>query len=198
VDNGTQGLYADRVLVVIAIIAILAAILFPVFARAREKARQAACLSNVKQIGLGIMMYAEDYDEVLPGYQQSPVFWWDILQPYLKNRQILVCPDKLDWNYNDPTNKSGYGLNEDIFTADAAAKVSLAAIQAPSETIGAADKDQGNARCIGNSFKASVTWPYNVGTRHNDGANFLFMDGHAKWMGRGASWSTSDEMWDTN
>ena len=56
-----------ELLVVIAIIAILAAILFPVFAQARSKARQAACLSNMKQIGLGSMMYAQDYDEVMPG-----------------------------------------------------------------------------------------------------------------------------------
>ena len=193
-----RGFTLIELLVVIAIIAILAAILFPVFARAREKARQSACLSNVKQIGLAIMMYTEDYDELLPGYQQAGVYWWDILNPYMKNRGILVCPDKIDWNYGHATDKSGYGLNEDIFTADAAAKVSLASVQSPSETIGAADKDQGNARCIGNSFSASVTWPYNVGTRHNDGANFLFMDGHSKWMGRGAPWSKSDEMWDLN
>src|SRR5262249_15795329 len=56
-----------ELLVVIAIFAILAAILFPVFAQARAKARQAACLSNMKQIGLGLMMYAQDYDETLPG-----------------------------------------------------------------------------------------------------------------------------------
>jgi prepilin-type N-terminal cleavage/methylation domain-containing protein len=58
-----------ELLVVIAIIAILAAILFPVFAQARAKARQAACLSNTKQIGNALMMYAQDYDETLPGYR---------------------------------------------------------------------------------------------------------------------------------
>lgn len=94
-----------ELLVVIAIIAILAAILFPVFAQAREKARSASCLSNEKQIGLGIMMYVQDYDETYPmayyylngatsrgGYAH----WTGVVDPYVKqlkgNRTIWVCP----------------------------------------------------------------------------------------------------------
>src|SRR5436309_4989834 len=88
-----------ELLVVIAIIAILAAILFPVFAQAREKARQASCLSNTKQLGTGIMMYTQDYDEYMPyGYmynlpQQSQLWYWqDLVQPYIKNYGVYVCP----------------------------------------------------------------------------------------------------------
>jgi len=87
-----------ELLVVIAIIAILAAILFPVFAQARDKARQATCLSNVKQLSLGINMYAQDYDETLPyGYHYSSdgkVWWWwqDDIHPYVKNNAIYTCP----------------------------------------------------------------------------------------------------------
>lgn len=92
-----------ELLVVIAIIAILAAILFPVFAQAREKARQTACLSNTKQIGTALMMYAQDYDEILPISTYAPWCgrsvndfrspkWMDMLYPYIKNTAAFTCP----------------------------------------------------------------------------------------------------------
>jgi len=199
-----RGFTLIELLVVIAIIAILAAILFPVFARAREKARQTACLSNAKQIALGVMMYAQDYDELLPHYQRPfGGAWYDDLQPYLKNREITVCPSRRDWNPGHATHKTGYGLNETVFPSGLGsptppAPVSLAQIIEPAQTIGGADKDQGNAYIVGVSFAGSTAWPYNVGTRHNGGANFLFMDGHAKWMGKAADWSTSNDLWDLN
>src|ERR1051326_6389239 len=95
------GFTLIELLVVIAIIAVLAAILFPVFARAREKARQTTCLSNQRQIGLALLMYAEDYDGMIvpwargPGYPGEPEadrLWGGLLQPYLKNRGVLFCP----------------------------------------------------------------------------------------------------------
>jgi prepilin-type N-terminal cleavage/methylation domain-containing protein/prepilin-type processing-associated H-X9-DG protein len=91
-----------ELLVVIAIIAILAAILFPVFAQARDKARGAACLSNVKQLGPALMAYAQDYDERLPATSYMPLAmsvndvrqpkWMDVLQPYVKNDAVFNCP----------------------------------------------------------------------------------------------------------
>lgn len=111
-----------ELLVVIAIIAILAAILFPVFAQAREKARQTSCLSNLKQIGTAAIMYAQDYDEIMPetGWQGpcsnpttgvandvyfSGVFSFALaIQPYTKNYQVLVCPSD---PYKGGFNKTG-------------------------------------------------------------------------------------------
>lgn len=85
-----------ELLVVIAIIAILAAILFPVFAQAREKARQASCLSNEKQLGLAVLQYVQDYDEAYPGGLQNDWYadsWARVVQPYIKSVDVFRCPD---------------------------------------------------------------------------------------------------------
>ena len=92
-----------ELLVVIAIIAILAAILFPVFAQAREQARKASCISNIKQCSLGALMYLQDYDESVvlcavssANSNGSDAFTWqDLIQPYTKNQRVLFCPDNL-------------------------------------------------------------------------------------------------------
>jgi len=103
----TKGFTLIELLVVIAIIAILAAILFPVFAKSREKARQSSCLSNLKQIGLAITQYAQDFDEKnVSVYRDSGGYrymWGDLVQPYMRSYQMLVCPSN-SWfyNYNRP------------------------------------------------------------------------------------------------
>src|SRR5438874_13690723 len=89
-----RGFTLIELLVVIVIIAILAAILFPVFAQTREKARQASCMSNCKQIGLAIMQYTQDYDEVFPmAVRDDWTGSWPVLvQPYAKNTALFRCP----------------------------------------------------------------------------------------------------------
>ncbi len=108
--SARRGFTLIELLVVIAIIAILAAILFPVFAKAREQARKTACLSNTKQIGTALQMYAQDYDETYAmrygsgdpvdfenGFQRS---WKNMLNAYIKNRDVFKCP-------SNPTSRKG-------------------------------------------------------------------------------------------
>ena len=112
-----RGFTLIELLVVIAIIAILAAILFPVFARAREKARQSSCLSNVKQIGLGMLMYVQDYDERFPTLYHGESPRTDVvmkIDPYIMNLNIWDCPsaarETRKPNYSS-LNQWSYGYN---------------------------------------------------------------------------------------
>jgi prepilin-type N-terminal cleavage/methylation domain-containing protein/prepilin-type processing-associated H-X9-DG protein len=123
-----KGFTLIELLVVIAIIAILAAILFPVFAQAREKARQIACLSNTKQLALGVQMYAQDYDECLPvaGYNaQCRGRWQHQIYPYVKNAQLFTCPNFANnpWspnlsNYTGPADSACPGVTIQVAQSD--------------------------------------------------------------------------------
>ncbi len=175
------GFTLIELLVVIAIIAILAAILFPVFARAREKARQTSCLNNVKQLMLSVMMYAQDYDEILiPGaipYGPSGwVNWTTVLEPYLKNGQILVCPSRATGSYWYGWNYREFGY----YFADHGTGwcTPLAQVTSPAETILLGDNSDASGYVDRYLYKRNVTA---MTRRHNDGGNMGLLDGHAKW-----------------
>lgn len=116
-----RGFTLIELLVVIAIIAILAAILFPVFAQARERARQVACLSNARQLSTALYIYCQDYDENIvpaslrPADNSAPKIWSEIVQPYVKNEGIFICPSANPKQYPanwDTRNFGTLGYNE--------------------------------------------------------------------------------------
>lgn len=121
VTNKNSGFTLIELLVVIAIIAILAAILFPVFARARENARKTSCLSNLKQMGLGLSMYTQDNDGAYPmgsyNVGASKLRWADAIQPYIKSQQVFICPSappnmtNKTWFSEPAKTYGGYGYN---------------------------------------------------------------------------------------
>ena len=144
-----------ELLVVIAIIAILAAILFPVFAQAREKARAISCMSNMKQIGISMQMYTQDYDETLffrpatsaarVGSGRSGVVitdtvasaraqWWNLLLTYIKNNAVYVCPD--DATKPLSVDNNGVSAFARSYVASCGPEdLTLAQIEHPSDTI---------------------------------------------------------------
>jgi prepilin-type N-terminal cleavage/methylation domain-containing protein/prepilin-type processing-associated H-X9-DG protein len=169
-----DGFTLIELLVVIAIIAILAAILFPVFAQAREKARAITCLSNLKQIGLGLTMYVQDYDEDFPiaDYFTDPGTWsdqheWpDAIWPYIKNgeRSDNGAKNLVEWGQGGifscpsfaggPGSESGnYGINDSISNDDGVpwtppngpgGGATLAALSTPADTIIIVEKGRNN------------------------------------------------------
>lgn len=180
-----NGFTLIELLVVIAIIAILAAILFPVFARAREKALQSSCSSNLKQIGLGLMMYIQDYDEMLPfGHCSSDTadwaaskYWYNIITPYTKNADIIKCP-------SDKYSAVGYGWNypHNPYRASYGGAMSMADLKAPAERLALCDS---NAYWVVYCPTHYPNWSdgfCRVTDRHNGGSNVVFWDGHVKWL----------------
>lgn len=190
-----QAFTLIELLVVIAIISIIAAILFPVFAQVREKARQTSCSSNEKQLSLGVLMYSQDSDEVLPPTQNDAnVLWPDLVNPYVKNDKIRVCPS----DQGGVTNS--YGLDQmtfvdmtDFLPSLPPSMPALAAFQTPSGTVmlgetGTADDFKTprlNAyKLVAPDDDLNDAADARPAARHFQRANLAFMDGHVKSLRR--------------
>jgi prepilin-type processing-associated H-X9-DG protein len=147
---------------------VAAAIMVPTYTRAREKARQASCLANLKQIGLAANMYAQDYNGLLP----PPGGWPDRLYPYIKNGAVFTCPS--DQRASGPSvhgQQIGYAMNGAVGGLDINTISNPAAVKIHFD----------GTTVVGGVGDAAF--------RHNDGANAAYVDGHAKWIDRG-SWSS--------
>lgn len=192
-----KGFTLIELLVVIAIIAILAAILFPVFAKAREKARQTSCLNNVKQLALGMQMYAQDYDgcifyyaqpntEVTPYQGEGSYQTLSLYYPYIKNSQVYVCPSQ--------NSLASYGQlcgNNIVGFGNVATNLDMFASTAPYGAAGTILIAETNNRAMwdwgGDPTGALSLWNrlHPTGSTvlppHNGGMNCGYIDGHAKW-----------------
>lgn len=168
-----------ELLVVIAIIAILAAILFPVFARARENARRSSCTSNLKQVGLAMAQYQQDYDERTLVVDESIEYtWFAPLQPYIKSRQVFRCPSLSEsWNPATDQPESDYTINGFFGHS-----LSIAQFQNTTEQISFAERLKDFDETDYHPWDASEFEPHLQKDRHFDGSNYLFADGHVKWL----------------
>lgn len=183
------GFTLIELLVVIAIIGILAAILFPVFSRAKEAAKKSACLSNSKQLAIGVLLYAQDCDDVLPPTQNGDaILWPDLLSPYVRSAAIRTCPD-------DVAAKNSYGLNELLFLdfTDYLPGVpttvpNLGTVQVAASTIMLGELGTGDdlKSPRSDAFKLTVpdgslndAYDARPAARHFQQANLAYFDGHA-------------------
>ncbi|MBW3623777.1 MAG: prepilin-type N-terminal cleavage/methylation domain-containing protein [Armatimonadetes bacterium] len=203
VKRTTRGFTLIELLVVIAIIAILAAILFPVFSKARNRAQQSACMSNLKQIGMATNQYFDDWDDRLYFHHAGleEITWASRLNPYTRHSGIYVCPSDPETALINPNSgevhRPSYLINayfthnfppesneereepENQYSRDDGRMVS------PSETILFAEsgiKEEGHNQDDYDAWNGlSSVEPLFDAVRHNGGANYSFVDGHAAW-----------------
>ena len=197
-----------ELLIVVAIIAVLAGMLFPVFARARENARRASCAANLKQIGLAILQYTQDYDETFPRrtFYNPYRSWQQVLWPYMKSTQILLCQSNTNnsrvvssESEGYPEVRLSYAYNPRFGNDDALPPgLPLAYVQQTSRKIVVAEifnQDGNNWTDYGSPWWWNSPHNWHQGfAGHLSTANYLFADGRVKAL-RPSSTATPFNMW---
>lgn len=210
-----RGFTLIELLVVIAIIAILAAILFPVFARAREKARQASCQSNLKQIQLAAEMYSTDYDGwVIPSQTYNGVrsYWWNaLIEPYIKNDQLQICPSRrtnpgYGHNHCNLGYRSAYKIEEVAYPAATILFNDNGHVSAATKNLGPSEwvDDSGTGGAYYTRWPNNMPWydtdPWRVVPRHSGMCDVSFLDGHVKAQSMdsliGPPYQSANCLWD--
>lgn len=201
-----RGFTLVELLIVTAIIAVLAALLFPVFAQARERARSATCLSHLRNLDTAMLMYAQDYDEHLPlaaaPTTVKPFFlaWHNLIDPYVRNKQVWLCPSsQIPPTDADGTPTSHFGYNAYYLArlsldfssiGTTAAGVGLGEVASPAETVVLTDAraSMANSRCgpdgkylLPPSLAATDCWG-RPSANHSGGCSIAWLDGHVRWM----------------
>jgi prepilin-type N-terminal cleavage/methylation domain-containing protein/prepilin-type processing-associated H-X9-DG protein len=201
-----RGFTLVELLVVIALIGLLAALIFPIFVEARERARRATCLSHVRQIDQAYLLYVADWDERLPDWylpgppRPAPFgprqFWPELLQPYLRSQVVLLDPSAV-WEEQEDLRLADYalmtsepegrGTEPSPYWRWPGPPLSLGEVRRPAESVSLVDG------------WTTTGWRLGPIARHNGGLNAGFLDGHVRWLpvrelgrvdtdGRGSYW----------
>ena len=206
-----NGFTLIELLVAISIITILASILFPVFAQARQAAHKTVCLSNQKQLGLAVLMYTDDADGVFPGYVQDTWYrqgnatpiWCGMIQPYLKSTGVFTCPRATsETRYGGTWGERGWpslGLNTNFglwIWGGVPVRVSQSAMDKPAKNVLLSDSTSGAAAMGYRGYIVNAWNPREgqcgiptvingtgatLSDRHQVGSNVTLADGHANW-----------------
>ena len=206
-----NGFTLIELLVVIAIIAILAAMLLPALTKAREKARESVCISNLKQWGLAVLMYVQDNDEYIPQAYNWQECWFSVLEHlgYIKGLKyfpskrggIGICPTNQRYYVQTPW--INYACNNNMFTIETEKPVKYSRLGRQSKygpdrkwaIIDAPPRDEWaptGERC---AYRLGGGGEIREGYYHNNGINVLFFDGHASWYSRTSEFPINGYMW---